>query len=96
MATQSTIFDHQAYFIKASIFTEVRKKGRNWFQQLYQKGLSKIYSFEKARSLGIREGIPLKNDRSRCESPFSGLMVCIIAKEKIVKVFFNCLFSFKI
>ena len=31
--TQSWIFDHQAYFVKASIFTEEIIKGRDWFQE---------------------------------------------------------------
>ena len=65
---------------------EVIKKVEIGFSSLYQKGLSKIYSLEKVRSLGIREGMPLKNYRNRCER--GALMVCIIAKEKIVKVFF--------
>ena len=65
---------------------EVIKKVEIGFSSLYQKGLSKIYSLEKVRSLGIREGIPLKNDRNRWER--GALMVCIIAKEKNNKSFF--------
>ena len=73
---------------------EVIKKAEIGFSSLYQKGHSKIYSLEKVRSLGKREGIPLKNNRNRWER--GALMVCIIVKEKNSKSFFNCLFSFKI
>ena len=59
---------------------EIIKKVEIGFSSIYQKGLSKIYSLEKVRSLGIREGIPLKNDRNRWEK--GALMVCIIAIEK--------------
>ena len=73
---------------------EVLKKVDIGFSSLYHKGLSKIYSLEKVHSLGIREGIPLKNDRNRWKR--GALMVCIIVKEKNSKSCFNCLFSFKI
>ena len=36
------------------------KKVEIGLRSLYQKGFPKIYSVEKVRSLGIREGIPLK------------------------------------
>ena len=56
------------------------------FSSLYQKALSKIYSVEKVRSLGMGEGIPLKSDRNKWER--GALMVRIIAKEKNSKKFF--------
>ena len=65
LAMQSLIFNHQAYFIKVSIFTDKIKKIESGFSSLYQKGLSKIYSVEKKRLLGVGEGIPLKKDRNR-------------------------------
>ena len=55
LATQSWIFDHQADFIKASIFMNVIKNVEIGFSSLYHKRLSKIYSDEKVRSLGIGE-----------------------------------------
>ena len=81
--------------IKPLYFTEVIKKIEIGFSSLYQKGLSKIYTIEKVRSLGMGEGIPLKNDRNRWER--GALIVRIIAMEKNnKKFFFNYLFSFKI
>ena len=81
--------------IKPLYFTEVIKKIEIGFSSLYQKELSKIYAIEKVRSLGIGEGIPLKNDRNRWER--GALIVRIIAMEKNnKKFFFNYLFSFKI
>ena len=83
---QSLIFDHQAYFIKVSIFTDKIKKIESGFSSLYQKGLSKIYSVEKKRLLGVGEGIPPKKDRNRWER--GTLMVRIVAKVKNSKKFF--------
>ena len=45
-----------------------------------QKGLSNVYSVEKVRSLGMREGIPLEKDNNRWER--GALMLRITAKEK--------------
>ena len=45
----------------------------------------KLYSPEKVRSLGMEEGISLKNDRNRGER--GALMACIIVKEKNSKKF---------
>ena len=50
------------------------------FSSLYQKGLSKIYSVQKVRPLGMGEEIPLKKDRNRWVR--GALMVPINAKEK--------------
>ena len=75
------------------------KKGRDWLQQsilLYQKGLSKIYSVEKVRLLGMGEEIPLKKARNRRGR--EALMVPINTKEKNSKkvfliVYFHLRFS---
>ena len=80
--------------IKPLYFKEVIKKIEIGFSSLYQKGLSKIYTVDKVRSLGMGEGIPLKNDRNRWER--GALIVRISAKEKNNNFFFNYLFSFKI
>ena len=78
--------------IKPLYFTEVIKKIEIGFSSLYQKGLSKIYTVEKVRSLGMGEEIPLKNNRNRWER--GALIVRIIAKEKNNKKFFLKLFIF--
>ena len=78
--------------IKPLYFTEVIKKIEIGFSSLYQKGLSKIYTVEKVRSLGMGEGIPLKSNRNRWER--GALIVRIIAKEKNNKKFFLKLFIF--
>ena len=50
------------------------------FSSLYQKGLSKIYSVEKVRSLGMADGILLEKDKNRWgERSTDG---CITVKEK--------------
>ena len=55
LATQNWIFDHQGYFIKASVFTEVIKKDRDRFQQsLSSRIFKKIYSVWE--STFVREG----------------------------------------
>ena len=61
------------------------KKVEIGVSNLYQKGLSKIYSLEKVRSLRMGERIPLKKGRNRWER--RALIVRIIVKEKIVKNF---------
>ena len=66
--------------------TDVIKKVEIVFSSLYQKGLSKIYSVEKVRSVGMGAGIPLKKDRNRWQR--EALMVRIIAKGKNSKKFF--------
>ena len=63
----SRIFDQQAYFIKASVFTDVIKKVEIGFSILYQKRLSIVYSVEKVSSPGMGKGIPPKKDRNRWE-----------------------------
>ena len=74
---QSLIFDHQAYFIKASIFTDKIKKIECGFSNLYQKGLSKVYSVEKKRLLGVGEGIPLKKGQKQMrERNIDGTYCC--------------------
>ena len=78
--------------IKPLYFTEVIKKIEIGFSSLYQKGLSKIYTVENVRSLGMGEGIPLKNNRNRWER--GALIVRIIAKEKNNEKFFLKLFIF--
>ena len=55
------------------------------FSSLYHKRLSNVYSVEKVRSLGMRERIPLKKDRIKCER--RALMVRTIAKEKNTEKF---------
>ena len=66
--------------------TDVIKKVEIVFSSLYQKGLSKIYSVEKVRSVGMGAGIPLKKDRNRWQR--EALMVRIIANGKNSKKFF--------
>ena len=78
--------------IKPLYFTEVIKKIEIGFSSLYQKGLSKIYTVENVHSLGMGEGIPLKNNRNRWER--GALIVRIIAKEKNNEKFFLKLFIF--
>ena len=86
-ATQNSIFDHQAYFIIASVLKDVINKVEIGIISPYQKGLSKIYKLQKVRWLGKVEGIPLKMDkRERCERERererAALMPRIISKEK--------------
>ena len=52
-----------------------------------QKGLSNVYSVEKVRSLGMREGIPLEKDNNRWER--GALMLSITAKEKNYRKVFS-------
>ena len=75
---------------------DVIKKVEIGFSSLYQKGLSKVYSVETVRPLGMGEEIPLKKDRSRWGR--GALMVPINAKEKNSKkvfliVYFHLRFS---
>ena len=90
MAPQSWIFDHQAYFIKAFVFTgAIKRLIEISFKSLSTSGtvtiFKKLYSPEKVCSLGMEEGISLKKDRNRGER--GALMACIIVKEKNSKKF---------
>ena len=71
------IFDHQAYFIKASIFTDVIK-GKDWFRQSISERTFKCLALKKYVHHGER--ISVKKDRNNWE--MAALMVRIIAKEK--------------
>ena len=46
------------------------------FSSLYHKGLSKIYSIEKVRLLGMGEGIPLKKDKQMGKRRINGTNNC--------------------
>ena len=73
---------------------DVIKKVEIGFTSLYQKGLSKVFSVEKVRSLGMRKKISLKTYRNRWER--GALMVRIIAKEQnSKKVFLIVYFHFR-
>ena len=70
-------------------FTDVIKKIEIDFSNLYQKGLSKIYSLEKVRSPGMGEVIPLKKGQKQMGrvSQRGAFVVRVFVKEKNKKSF---------
>ena len=83
-------FDYQAYLIEVFLFTDVMKRGRDWFQQSISETIFKKSIALERYFLGMGVGNPSKKDRDIWER--GTLMVSIIVKEKLVKDFEMFLF----
>ena len=79
METVSWVFDYQTYIIKAFVFTGAKKKIEIGFSSL---------------SLGMEEGIPLKEESDICGR--GALLVCIIVKGKNGKKFLIVYFHLRL
>ena len=85
LATQSWIFNHQAYFIKTSIFTD-NKRGRDWFQQsISDRTFKNLYRWKSTSTIDGGENSSKRGQKQMGERSIDKR---IIAKEKSSKKFF--------
>ena len=86
LATQSRIFNHQAYFMKTSIFTGNKKRGWDCFHQsISDRTFKTLYRW---KSTLTRDGAENSSKKGQKQTGERSIDKRITAKEKVAKSFF--------